>query len=683
MLPGWEVAASVGHIRDLPKKEIGVDLEKGFSPSYHIYPDKKKVLSRLKELVKKVGKENVYLATDPDREGEAISYHLCKVLGLDLASAKRVRFDALSKTVIEKAIADPGLVDTQLVAAQESRRVIDRLVGYQVSPILWQALEAQGSLSAGRVQSVGLRLVVEREEKIEGYQPLKALELKGNFITKDQEPLVAKYIGDLPGGLGGGVVRDFLNSLARKAYEIRSIEQKEKKIGPKPPFTTASLQQSAYSRLKFSVKKTSRLAQALFEKGFVTYIRTDSVNISTEAQELIGSYIEATYGKDQVELRSFSSKAGAQEAHEAIRPLAFEGENLAELSEEEAKLYELIKARAIASQMLAKLLNLTKIRLGDQADLFESTIQVIAQPGWSRVYPELEKKKEQPELSHPLSPSDPLSLESIRAIESFKDIPKRFDEAGLVSALEKRAIGRPSTYASIIGLLFSRAYVETSSHAGKAYDRGLWVWKGGKIEVGTEKVYVGKDSGKMAPTPIGRQVLAFLRDKLPEIIAYEFTANWEDRFDQVAQGKASYLETVTDFYKPFSAWLAKIELPATKKAKDPLGQHKGKEVFVGSSKYGTYVKWGDQFFNTKLGVQEIDLPRAIEIIQTPPQKTPPLYSFGEIEVYKGKYGLFMKKGNETASVPKWELDHLKKWDDKKAKEVFAAQLAYKNKKKAS
>ena len=686
LLPGWEVAASVGHVCDLPPKKLGIDLEKGFKPSYQIDREKRQAVSRLKALVKKVGKQNVYLATDPDREGEAISYHLCRVLGLDLKTTKRVSFDALSKGVVERAIATPKQVDTKLVAAQESRRVIDRLVGYQVSPILWKAIESDKALSAGRVQSVGLRLVVEQEEKIEKYKPLKALELKGVFLTPYKEELSAKYIGSLPSGMGNGFVRDFLNGLARRQYQIRSIEKKEKEISPKPPFSTASLHQAANTQLRYSVKKCSALAQSLFEKGFVSYIRTDSVNISEEAQALVGDYIKKQFGEDQFVARSFRAKAGAQEAHEAIRPLVFEGEKLAELSKEELSLYELIKARAIASQMAAKVLDLTQIKIGDQEDLFEARIQVVKEPGWTVLYKEeKQNKEEQAVLLHPIADGDRLGLVSIRCIESFKDLPKRFDEAALVKELEKRAIGRPSTYGSIIGLLFWREYVKIQPNPGKAYQRGVWEWKKGKIEVATENVFVGKDKGKMVPSLIGRQVLAFLRDQLSGIIAYDFTANWELRFDQVALGNGSYEQTVSEFYASFSKWLAQIELADKKQTKAPLGEYEGKEVRKGKSKFGVYIKWADRFFDTQESLPEIDLGRAIEIIQAGLRKkvSKALYCFGDIEVLKGKYGLYLKKGSQTASLPKWEQEKLSEWDKQKAEQVFAAQLAYKQKRKSS
>ena len=549
------VTSSYGHIRDLEKKNKGVDIENGFKPIYKISEDKKKVVTELKKLSKKA--ETVWLATDEDREGEAISWHLKEALELEEDKIKRIVFDEITKTAILNAIKNPRKIDYHLVDAQQARRILDRLVGFEVSGILWRKIRSR--LSAGRVQSVAVRLIVEREREIDSFVPESRYKVVANFVVEDDKgnksnlkAELARYLKDEK------EAEEFLKQCSVSDFIVDDVEKKPVKRSPAAPFTTSTLQQEAARKLYYSVSRTMLLAQRLYEAGKITYMRTDSVNLSDFAINAAEQAIKNDFGKQYLQRRQFKTKSkSAQEAHEAIRPTDFNTETVDGPKDERA-LYELIWKRAIASQMSDAEIERTtaKIKITGNKDLLTAKGEVIKFDGFLKVY--LEDTDDEngdngvDTILPPLKVGQKLEMKEIIATEKYTRASARFTEASLVKKLEELGIGRPSTYAPTISTIQKRDYVHKEERMGT--ERGYKVFTlNKKKEIINEKKteITGADKGKLFPTDIAMLVTDFLNQHFPQIMDYQFTAHVEDELDEIALGKMSYSKMLGEFYHPF------------------------------------------------------------------------------------------------------------------------------------
>lgn len=598
---GWEVGASVGHIRDLPTKELGIDKAQGYKMGYSVYEDKKEVVAKLQRLVGQAGKEQVYLATDPDREGEAIAYHLCQELGLDLKTTKRITFQEITESAIRAALAAPRLVDLKLVAAQESRRAIDRLVGFQVSPVLWRKLES--GLSAGRVQSVATRLCVAREREIQGFAERFTFAGNGVFITPKGEALRARRVG--AGFADEGAARAYLAGRVGKTYRVQGVTTEPVSRAPQPAYSTAGLQQDGVKKLKMSVKRVAEVAQRLFEAGHITYIRTDSVNLGVEARAEAKAQILSAHGPAYHQERTFQNKEGAQEAHEAIRPTHWESRSAGD-TDEERQLYALIYARALASQMTPARFDQTTIdvQCNEELDAYTSRARVQTFEGYLAVYQEAEEEgegsggtaeEEETEdgvLRFGIAGGDELSIQQLDVQQRYARPPKRYSEATLVAELERKQIGRPSTYASILGVIQTREYVTTGNEPGKKVAVVQLTYADGAISARSSTQTLGADRAKLLPSACGIKLTTFLEKTFPVIVDYEFTAGCEARFDEVAAGRESYRDLVPAFDADLLRWIAdaQAQYPDLAPAEQRLlGSFEDNPVTVGTGKFGTFV----------------------------------------------------------------------------------------------
>lgn len=554
----WDVAASVGHIRDLPKKSLGIDKLNNYELLYEISDDKKAVVTGLKAKVSRVGAENVYLATDEDREGEAISFHLCEVLGLSTKTTKRVTFNEITATAVNAAVNHPRTVNMDLVHAYECRRAIDRLVGFEISPVLWEFIKGQKGLSAGRVQSPAVRMIVQREREINSFSDSFKFIIAGSFLTDNNEILKARLQGvELQNEMA---TTSYLNGCKEKIFKISDVTKERVAKNPAAPFSTSSLQQDAYKKFKFPVKKTMDLAQKLYESGFITYMRTDSVNLSQDAVNEAQGYIEKTFGKEYFCKRVFKNKSeSAQEAHEAIRPTHFD-QIESNIGLDEDKLYNLIFHRALASQMSAATFDKTTILIENDKDkdLFISTASVIVFDGYLKGYGEIvdpddddndDGKDDDSTLKFPVEKGDKLTYSSIRGAQTFGKPPKRYDEASLIKELEKKEIGRPSTYASILTTIKAREYIKTDTIKGKKVNIVILELAGGQIKKKESSQTIGGDKNKFVPTEAGEIIVKFLESHFTEMIQYEFTASIEKRFDNITERKDTYLAVINIFDK--------------------------------------------------------------------------------------------------------------------------------------
>ena len=542
------VKSSYGHVRDLPAKGLSIDLENDFKPDYAVMTDKKKVITELKKLTKEA--EIVWLATDEDREGEAISWHLSEALGLEKKETRRIVFHEITKPAILKAIETPRKIDKNLVDAQQARRVLDRIVGFELSPVLWKKVKP--SLSAGRVQSVTVRLIVEREKEItdftsEEYYRVKAVfESKGKVFSADLNKRLKTEEDALA----------FLEKCKSANFTVKSVDKKPGKKSPAAPFTTSTLQQEAARKLGFSVAQTMRLAQSLYEAGKITYMRTDSVNLSGTAIEGAKAEINAEYGEAYVNPRKFSTKtANAQEAHEAIRPTYFNERKAASESREQ-RLYELIWKRAIASQMSdAKLLRTTiKIESQNIDELFEVKGEIITFDGFLKVYLEGSDDENEEESNSNLpdvTADEELNLNSTEITQKFSNHPPRYSEAALVKKLEELGIGRPSTYAPTIGTIQKRGYVVKEDREGTVREYKVLSLIGGEVVAELKTENTGAERNKMFPTDIGIVVTDFLEENFKSIMDYHFTASVEEEFDHISRGELEWTNMLHKFYEPF------------------------------------------------------------------------------------------------------------------------------------
>jgi len=542
------VESSFGHISDLPSKELGVDVEGDFKPKYEVSRDKKAVVKKLKDLAK--NSDMVWLASDEDREGEAIAWHLAEALNLDKAKTKRIVFHEITKTAILKAIENPRGIDYNLVDAQQARRVLDRIVGYELSPVLWR--KVKGGLSAGRVQSVSVRLIVEREREIQEFKSVASFRIDAEFSNEAGQSFKAK----LPKTFSTQAeAYKFLESNINATFKVSELEKKPAKKSPAAPFTTSTLQQEASRKLYFSVSKTMTMAQRLYESGLITYMRTDSVNLSNEARKGAQNEIESAFGSKYSKPRNFTGKSkGAQEAHEAIRPTDFSLHSV-DIDWDQSRLYDLIWKRAIASQMSEAELERTnvKINASTHKEQFNANGEVITFDGFLKVYLEGndDEDLEQEGMLPAMKTNETLINNYITATERYTRPPYRYTEASLVKQLEELGIGRPSTYAPTISTIQNRNYVEKGSVEGVERNYTQLTLKKGvvKDKMLTEKY--GSDKGKLVPTDIGMIVTDFLVNHFEHILDYNFTAKVEEDFDDIAEGKEDWTKVMKSFYKDF------------------------------------------------------------------------------------------------------------------------------------
>ncbi len=660
----FHVVSSFGHIRDLSKKNLGIDIENNFKPDYIISDDKKKVVAELKKLAKEA--KIVWLASDEDREGEAIAWHLAEVLQLKSDKTKRIVFNEITKDAILHAIQHPRAIDLNLVNAQQARRVLDRLVGFELSPILWKKIKP--SLSAGRVQSVAVRLLVDREREIIAFKPSSSYKVTATFEVVDINGKKATLEAELNQKFE---TREealaFLNTCKNAEFKIASIEKKPSKKSPSPPFTTSTLQQEASRKLGFSVAQTMALAQKLYEAGIITYMRTDSVNLSETALKSSSSVIIKQFGEKYHQLRQYKTKIkGAQEAHEAIRPTYIENQTI-QGSSSEKKLYELIWKRTIASQMSDAILEKTSIiiNISGSSYQFIANGEVIQFDGFLKVYHEStddEEVEEKKGLLPPLKTNQILTCEKISAIQRFTHHPPRYTEASLVKKLEELGIGRPSTYAPIISTIQQRGYVVKEDRPGEERLYDVLILKNNKIEQRTEKEITGAEKAKLFPTDIGIMVNDFLVEKFGEILDYHFTANVEKEFDEIAMGNLQWTDMIKKFYYPFHE---KVEQVTTNKenvrserllGNDPVS---GKPVYVRMGRFGPMVQIGDANDNDKPRyarlqtgqyIETITLEQALSLFQLP--RNIGQFEDSDVIVNIGRFGPYVQHKSKFYSLSK-------------------------------
>lgn len=658
----YSVLSSFGHIRDLSKKDLSIDIEHGFTPNYEIPPDKKKTIRELQKAAKDA--ETVWLATDEDREGEAISWHLKEVLGLDDSQTKRIVFHEITKNAINEAIENPRKLDINLVDAQQARRVLDRLVGYELSPVLWK--KVRPALSAGRVQSVAVRLIVEREDDIKAFKPESTYRVSAVFFTAgdDKNQIEAELDKRFKTKEEAG---SFLKKCINAGFKIKSVEKKPAKKSPAPPFTTSTLQQEASRKLGFSVAKTMLIAQQLYESGKITYMRTDSVNLSKLALSMAQKEITSNFGENYVKTRQYKTKSkSAQEAHEAIRPTYLNQQNI-EGDNSQKRLYELIWKRTIASQMADAQIERTivTIDISNATEKFIARGEIIRFDGFLKVYLESADEEEQDTRKGVLPPvkeGDNLDNKEITAIQKFSQPPPRYTEASLVKKLEELGIGRPSTYAPTISTIQKREYVEKSDREGSERKYNYLSLSNGKIDDETRTEKTGYEKAKLFPTDIGTVVNNFLVEYFDKILDYHFTANVEKDFDEIAQGKKEWNVMISDFYYPFHENIEETLEKSKKQSgerllgKDPKS---GKPVYAKIGRYGPIVQIGDskdeekpQFAGMKKSqsIDTITLDEALALFKLP--RTIGDYEDTEMVAAIGRFGPYIRHGSKFYSLEK-------------------------------
>ena len=658
----YKVESSFGHIADLPSKELGVDVEGDFKPKYQVSKDKKDVVKKLKDLAKKA--ELVWLASDEDREGEAIAWHLAETLALDNEKTRRIVFSEITKKAINKAIENPRSIDYNLVDAQQARRVLDRIVGYELSPVLWR--KVRGGLSAGRVQSVAVRLIVERERDIQQFTPQASYRVDAEFITADGSSFRAK----LPKNFTSKTeAEDFLNKNLGASYRVSDLEKKPVKKSPAPPFTTSTLQQEAARKLGFSVSRTMSNAQRLYEAGLITYMRTDSVNLSNEAKQGAEEAIVTSFGTQYSKPRNYKGKSkGAQEAHEAIRPTNFANHNV-NAERDQSRLYDLIWKRAIASQMSEARLERTNVKIKVDSsqtvnEQFVANGEMITFDGFLKVYLEGsdDENVEQSGLLPELKVADSLANKFITATQRFTRPPARYTEASLVKKLEELGIGRPSTYAPTISTIQNRNYVEKGSVDGAERSYTQLILETNSIKEKNLSERVGSDKGKLVPTDIGTIVTDFLVNHFESILDYNFTAKVEESFDDIAEGKENWREMMKDFYKGFHPQVEDVSENAERESGERiLGEDPktGRQVSVRLGRFGPMVQIGTSEDEEKpqfasLGpdqqLSSITFEEAMSLFQLP--KALGHYKDEEVEVNNGRFGPYVRFGKKFVSLPK-------------------------------
>ena len=699
----FEVKSCYGHIRDLEKSDMGIDIANDFKPTYIVPQEKIKVVNELKSLAKKSGE--VWLASDEDREGESISWHLAEVLKLDPKTTKRIVFHEITKPAIEKAVKNPRIIDMNLVNAQQARRVLDRIVGFELSPVLWRKIGQQGGLSAGRVQSVAVKLIVEKEREINAFKPVSSFKIEASLAATDINNKTVAFKAEGNKYNEAEDAEEFLKSCIGAKYTVKDIQVKPGKRTPAPPFTTSTLQQEASRKLGYGVSKTMLLAQRLYESGKITYMRTDSVNLGETAMNDITMQINNNYGARYLQVRKYKNKnESAQEAHEAIRPTYMQNSSVND--PELNRLYELIWKRTIASQMADAELEKTiaKINISTNNTELTASGEVIKFDGFLKVYLESTDDDENDgsdESRLPnLSIGQPLDFNQMTATEKFTKHSARYTEASLVKKLEELGIGRPSTYAPTISTIIKRNYVEKKDKEGVKRNFRIMKLKNDIIQKITEQEITGAEKSKLFPTDLGLVVTDFLNQHFTKVMDYSFTANIEEEFDEIAEGKMKWSTMVSDFYGPFHSGvehtlenaeravgerllgtdtetgkpiIARMgkygpmvqigsqddeEKPRFAKLKSSqsietitadealelfklpltLGEHEGLEVAVNIGRFGPYVKWGEQFISIPRGedLSNVDLARAVEIIHAKKVEDAPIGFYDEKPITKGK-----------------------------------------------
>lgn len=655
----FQVESSYGHIADLPSKEIGVDVENGFKPKYEVSPDKKALVTKLKSLSKNA--ETVWLASDEDREGEAISWHLAEELKLDTKKTKRIVFHEITKSAILKAIDNPREIDYNLVNAQQARRVLDRLVGYELSPVLWR--KVKGGLSAGRVQSVSVRLIVEREREIQNFNAVATYSVVAEFVNESGKAFKAK----LPKNFNTKKeAEDFLNQNLGSKYKVADLETKPTKKSPTAPFTTSTLQQEAARKLYLPVGITMQLAQRLYEAGLITYMRTDSVNLSKDAMDAAEAEIIKSYGKEFSKPRTFATKSkGAQEAHEAIRPTDM-SRHTVNIDRDQARLYDLIWKRTLASQMSDAQLERTnvKIEADNHSEIFTASGEVLLFEGFLKVYLEGhdDDEEEQEGMLPALKVNEKLVNNYITATERYSRPPARYTEASLVKKLEELGIGRPSTYAPTISTIINRNYVEKGTLEGQERNYTQLTLQNSKVGEKLLKENTGSDKGKLVPTDIGTIVTDFLVKNFGNILDYNFTAKVEQDFDEIAEGNIDWAIMMQDFYNKFHPNVKEVEANAERESGERiLGKDAdGRQVSVRLGKFGPMAQIGeaddeDKKFASLMADQNIGnitLEEALNLFLLP--KNLGEYKGEEVEVSNGRYGPYVRHGSVFISLPRGE-----------------------------
>lgn len=655
----FQVESSYGHIADLPSKEIGVDVENGFKPKYEVSSDKKALVSKLKTLSKNA--ETVWLASDEDREGEAISWHLAEELKLDTKKTKRIVFHEITKSAILKAIENPREIDYNLVNAQQARRVLDRLVGYELSPVLWRKIK--GGLSAGRVQSVSVRLIVEREREIQNFTAVATYSIVAEFVNEAGKAFKAK----LPKNFNTKKeAEDFLNKNIGSQYKVADLETKPTKKSPTAPFTTSTLQQEAARKLYLPVGITMQLAQRLYEAGLITYMRTDSVNLSKDAMDAAEAEIIKSYGKEFSKPRSFANKSkGAQEAHEAIRPTDM-SRHTVNIDRDQARLYDLIWKRTLASQMSDAQLERTnvKIEAHNHDEIFTASGEVLLFEGFLKVYLEGhdDDEEEQEGMLPALKVNEKLANNYITATERYSRPPARYTEASLVKKLEELGIGRPSTYAPTISTIINRNYVEKGTLEGQERNYTQLTLQNSKVGEKVLKENTGSDKGKLVPTDIGTIVTDFLVKNFGNILDYNFTAKVEQDFDEIAEGNIDWAIMMQEFYNKFHPNVKEVEANAERESGERiLGKDAdGRQVSVRLGKFGPMAQIGeaddeDKKFASLMADQNIGnitLEEALNLFLLP--KSLGEYKGEEVEVNNGRYGPYVRHGSVFISLPRGE-----------------------------
>ena len=721
----FEVKSCYGHIRDLEKDEMGIDVKKGFKPRYIVPEEKEKVVKELKQLAKK--SDEVWLATDEDREGEAISWHLCEVLGLDPVSTKRIVFHEITKPAIKSAVEKPRTVNMDLVNAQQARRILDRIVGFELSPILWRKMSMRNNLSAGRVQSVAVRLIVERERSINHFTATSSFRVEAFFDAKDAfgKKVVFKAEGSKKNTQEDAA--QFLTSCIGAAYQVADIQKKPAKKTPAPPFTTSTLQQEASRKLGYGVSKTMLLAQKLYEAGHITYMRTDSVNLSETALQDISRQISHSYGKNYLQNRKFKNKnESAQEAHEAIRPTYMDKTSI-DIADAQ-KLYDLIWKRTMASQMADAELEKTiaDITISTIKESLKAEGEVMKFDGFLKVYNEGKDDDDDTEegqsegMLPPLEKGQNLSLVEMKATERFSRPQSRYTEASLVKKLEELGIGRPSTYAPTISTILKRGYVEKRDKEGIKRDYRILQLQNDKITKSIEQENTGAEKSKLFPTDLGAVVTDFLIQYFDHVMDYGFTAKIESEFDHIAEGQADWSKMLKDFYSPFKKdvdntmetanrisgerelghdpvtgkrviarmgrYGPMVQIGETSEEEKPkfaklktdqsietikfeeamelfklpriLGAFENEQVQVNIGRFGPYLAHDKKFYSLskEFDPYEINLEQAIPIIEekrkAKDERTIKVFEKEKIQLLKGPYGPYIKKGLRNFPIPK-------------------------------
>ena len=651
----FEVTSSQGHIRDLPTKEIGIDIDNNFTPKYIINPDKKRIVNDLKRM--SASAKVVYLASDDDREGEAISWHLKTALELTDDKIKRIVFHEITEKAIKNAVANPRKIDMDLVNSQQARRLLDRLVGYKLSPVLWKKIKS--GLSAGRVQSVAVKMIVEREREIRNFKSEKSFKVVASFKTVDDKTFCAELKKNTK---NEEETKALFLELSNKNFEISKVEKKNVVKSPVAPFTTSTLQQEASTKLGFSVTQTMLLAQHLYEAGKISYMRTDSVVLSEDAIKQAQKVIKQTYGEEYCQQRQFTTKSkNAQEAHEAIRPTHFEDIEVS-ADEKEQKLYTLIRTRALASQMADAIINKTTLTITpDSTTIFIAKGEVIEFDGFLKLYQTKKDEDEDDNIKLPkVKEGDILTIIKLIGKEKHSQGPSRFSEASLVKELEEKGIGRPSTYAPTIATIQNRGYIIKDSREGEKVEFKVITLEKNKITEEIEKKTEGSEKNKLYPTDIALITNDFLVTNFAEITNYDFTAKVEKELDDIAEGKNNWIKMLQNFYDKFISEVNKcsnserVEFTSRLLGVDPKT---GKNIYVRVAKFGPVIQIGDKnenekphFINLLKGqnVESITLNDVLKLMSFP--KIIGEYKNKEVIVNIGPYGAYIKCGDINATI---------------------------------